>query len=127
MTAASERPERPERSEGAPKKKGLLARWVERRAQRAIQGAVSSSAEQIQERAKHVVGKLYEDKADDLEERAVRAMRRAIAEESERIRSVIEHSVEVKKREVRLSLLVLVGAAVVYLLLYWFTQGGEGG
>ena len=114
----------PELPKGAPGKKGLIARWVERRAEKAIQGALSSGAEQIQERARKVVGTLYDEKADDLEERAVRALRRAIAEESERIRAVIEHSVEVKKREVRLSLFVLVGAALVYLLLYWFTKEG---
>ena len=46
----------------------------------------------------------------------------AIAEESERIKEAIEHGVAIKKREVRLSLLVLIVAALVYLALYWFTQ-----
>ena len=108
--------------EGETRRRSFLSRWVEVRAEKAIRSAVSSGAEKIEERAAQVVGTLYDKKADDLEERAVRAMRRAIAEESERIRQVIEHSVEVKRREVRLSLLVLVGAAVVYLVLYWLTQ-----
>ena len=33
----------------------------------------------------------YDARADDLEERAVRAMRRAIAEEGERIRELLDH------------------------------------
>ena len=68
------------------------------------------------------MGSAYKDSADDLEQRALRAMRQAIAEESERIKEAIEHGVAIKKREVRLSLLVLIVAAVVYLALYWFTQ-----
>ncbi|MEM7306054.1 MAG: hypothetical protein AAF682_05255 [Planctomycetota bacterium] len=104
------------------RRRGRLARWVEGRAERVLKSAVSSGADKIEERAAEVVGSLYDQKADDLEDRAVRAMRRAIHEESERIRSVIEHSVEVKRREVRLSLLVLVGAAIVYLILFWITR-----
>ena len=83
---------------------------------------MTSGADHIEERAAKVVGTLYEEKADDLEERAVRALRRAIEDESDRIQRTIEHAVEVKKREVRLSLLVLVGAAIVYLVLFWLTK-----
>ena len=68
----------------------------------------------------------YEDRADDLEERAVRAMRRAISAESDRIKEIIEHSVQVKKREVRLSLLVLIAAALVYLAMDWFANRPTG-
>jgi hypothetical protein len=104
------------------RRKGFLSRWVEHRAEKAITRAVSSGAQHIEQRAAKVVGSLYEEKASDLEERAVRALRRAIEAESERIQKTIEHAVEVKRREVRLSLLVLVGAAIVYLALYWLTH-----
>lgn len=105
-----------------PKKRGLISRWVEGRAEKAIRSAVSSGAEQLEERATRVAGTLYEEKAGDLEDRAVRALRRAIQEESDRIRSTIELAVEVKKREVRLSLLVLLTAAIVYLVLFFMTR-----
>jgi hypothetical protein len=58
----------------------------------------------------------------ELEERAVRALRRAIALEADRIKETIEHGVAVKKREVRLSLVVLITASLVYLVLYWLTR-----
>lgn len=103
-------------------RKGFLSRWIEHRAEKAITRAVSSGAQRIEQRAAKVVGSLYDEKASDLEERAVRALRRAIEAESERIRTTVEHAVEVKRREVRLSLLVLVGAAIVYLALYWLTH-----
>ena len=114
----------PKGGEPGPRKgkKGFLSRWVEHRAEKAITKAVSTGAEHIEQRAAKVVGSLYDEKAADLEERAVRALRTAIEAESERIQKTIEHAVEVKKREVRLSLLVLVGAAVVYLVLYWLTH-----
>ena len=107
-------------------RRGFFARWVEQRAERAIRGAVSSSVESLEESAAKVVGSLYEEKAADLEERAVRALRRAIEAESDRIRATIEHAVLIKKREVRLSLCVLVGASLVYLVLYWLTHGAQG-
>jgi len=112
----------PEPFDPPPRRKGFLSKWVELRAERAIQGAMSSGAERIEERAVKLVGSLYDEKASDLEDRAVRALRRAIEAESERIRATIEHAVEVKKREVRLSLLVLVGTSMVYLVLYWLTK-----
>jgi hypothetical protein len=65
----------------------------------------------------------YDARADDLEERAVRAMRRAIEEEGERIRELIEHSLVVKRREVRLSLLVILVANLLYLGVWWFVRG----
>ena len=80
-----------------------IASWLEQRAHRAIRS-------------------LYERSADDLEERAVRAMRRAIEAEAQRIEQAIERAIAVKKREVRLSLLVLVVSSLVYLALYWLTN-----
>jgi len=65
----------------------------------------------------------YDARADDLEERAVRAMRRAIEEEGERIRELLEHSLVVKRREVRLSLLVILIANLLYLGVWWFVRG----
>jgi hypothetical protein len=118
---STEDPSSPAAGEPRPKK-GFLSRWVEHRAEKAIRSAVSSGASHIEQRAAKVVGSLYDEKAADLEERAVRALRRAIEAESDRIRATIEHAVEVKRREVRLSLLVLVGAAVVYLVLFWLTH-----
>ena len=103
-------------------KKGGLTRWFEKRAHRVASKIYASRADEIEDRARRVVGSAYRDQADDIEDRAVRAMRRAIADEAERIKDAIEHGVQVKKREVRLSLLVLVVASLVYLLLYWFTQ-----
>ena len=49
-------------------------------------------------------------------------MRQAIREESSSIKEAIEHAVEVKKREVRLSLIVLVVASLLYLGLWWATS-----
>jgi hypothetical protein len=69
-----------------------------------------------------VMTSVYEKSADDLEERATRALRGAIEAEAERIKEAIEHGIAVKKREVRLSLLVLVVSSLVYLALYWFTN-----
>jgi hypothetical protein len=71
------------------------------------------------------VQRSYDSRADDLEERAVRAMRSAVQREADRIESLIEHSVHVKRREVRLSLLVLVVANLIYLLVYWLTGAGR--
>jgi len=67
----------------------------------------------------------YDARADDIEDRAVRALRRAMVEETRRIRSTIERSVQAKRREVRLSLLVLVLANLLYLVVYWATTGFE--
>ena len=64
----------------------------------------------------------YDARADDLEERAVRAMRRAIEEEGERIRELLEHSLVVKRREVRLSLLVILVANLLYLGVWWLMR-----
>ena len=119
---AADSPELQEPAGRTARKRGFVSRWVESRAEKAIRSAVSSGADHIEERATRVVSSVYEEKASDLEDRAVRALRRAIHEETERIQATIEHAVEVKRREVRLSLLVLVGAAIVYLVLYWLTQ-----
>jgi hypothetical protein len=99
-----------------------ISNWVEHRAQRVVQQAYQSHAQDIQDRAMRVMTSVYEERADDLQERATRAMRQAIAAEARRIKYAIEHGIEVKKREVRLSLLVLVVSSLVYLALYWFTS-----
>ena len=65
----------------------------------------------------------YDARADDLEDRAVRAMRRAIEEEGERIRELLDHSLTVKRREVRLSLLVIIFANLLYLGVWWVVRG----
>lgn len=103
-----------------------LSKWVERRATTVVSSLYKSQADDLQERARRAVSSAYEERADDLEERAVRAMRRALSEEADRFKEVIEHAVAVKKREVRLSLLVLLTAAIVYFLLDWFSSGSGG-
>jgi len=111
-----------ERTRAARQKRGGITRWFEKRAQRVASKVYASRADDLEERARRVVGSAYRDQADDLEDRAVRAMRRAITFEADRIKEAIEHGIQVKKREVRLSLVVLLTASLVYLLLYWFTQ-----
>lgn len=103
-----------------------LSKWVERRATTVVSTLYKSQADDLQDRARRAVSSAYEERADDLEERAVRAMRRALSEEADRFKEVIEHAVAVKKREVRLSLLVLLTAAIVYFLLDWFASGRQG-
>ncbi len=103
----------------------LLTDWIERRAHKVVDKVYEARVDEIEHRARRVVSSAYDERADDLEERAVRAMRKAITSETERIKQAIEHGVEVKKREVRLSLLVLVVAALVYLALYFFTGGAR--
>jgi len=90
---------------------------IQERSVRAMRQALEEETERIIEVAKET----YDARADDLEERAVRAMRKALMAESRRIRALIEHSVSVKRREVRLSLLVLVLANLIYLVVYWLT------
>jgi hypothetical protein len=106
---------------GSGPKRGL-SNWVEDRAQRVVQRAYHSHAQDLEHRAMRVMTSVYEKSADDLEERATRALRGAIGAEAERIKEAIEHGIAVKKREVRLSLLVLVVSSLVYLALYWFTS-----
>jgi len=118
-------PDAPSQPEGSAESRGLSA-WLEKRAQRAVSEAYEVHAEDLEERARRVMSTAYEKSADDLEERAVRAMRRAIEAEAGRIQEAIEHGIAVKKREVRLSLVVLVVSSLVYLALYWFTRRPEG-
>jgi len=99
-----------------------LSGWVEERAQRVVEQAYQARAADLEERAMRAMSSVYEKSADDLEERAVRAMRRALEAEAGRIKEAIEHGIAIKKREVRLSLLVLVVSSLVYLALYWFTS-----
>lgn len=109
-----------EGEEPVPPTRGGLAGWVEKRAKQAVLEAYETSAADLQERAQRAMSSAYERTADDLEERAVRAMRRALEAEADRIKDAIEHGIAVKKREVRLSLLVLIVSSLVYLALYWF-------
>jgi vacuolar-type H+-ATPase subunit E/Vma4 len=99
-----------------------ISGWVERRAHRVVSKLYEARADEIETRARRVVSSAYEESADDLEERAVRALRSALTLEAERIKEAVEHGVRVKKREVRLSLVVLIVAALVYLVLYWVTR-----
>jgi hypothetical protein len=107
---------------GAPAPVRKITAWVEDRAQRVVEQAYEARASDLEQRAMRAMSSVYEKSADDLEERAVRAMRKAIEAEAGRIKEAIEHAIEVKKREVRLSLLVLVVSSLVYLALYWFTS-----
>ncbi len=115
---AGSEPPSPEESPAA----GGLSGWIEQRAARVVSNVYESRAADLEERARRAVSSAYERSADDLEERAVRALRRAIGSEAERIKEAIEHGIAVKKREVRLSLLVLVVSSLVYLALYWLTR-----
>jgi hypothetical protein len=90
---------------------------LEERAVRAIRKVFDEEADRLMAMA----GDTYDSRADDLEERAARAMRAAVIHETGRIQSLIEHSVKVKRKEVRLSLLVLVTANLIYLAVYWIT------
>ena len=108
--------------EGESNGAGGISAWVEKRAQSVVSKIYDTRADDIEDRARRAVSSAYRDQADDLEERAVKAMRRALSAEADRIKQVIEHAVAVKKREARLSLLVLVTASLVYLALYWFTS-----
>jgi len=121
VAAAKKRAEEQEEPCTDVPKRGFKS-WVQTRAKKVVARLYESKADDIETRARRAVTSAYHESADDLEERAVRAMRRAIQDEADRIKEVIEHSVDVKKREVRLSLLVLVVASVVYLVLYLLTQ-----
>ncbi|MFT5291951.1 MAG: hypothetical protein ACI82F_004036 [Planctomycetota bacterium] len=99
-----------------------ISRWLEKRAARVMGKVYEERAEDLQARAARTIGTVYEERADELEDRAVNAMRRAIEAESDRIRIAIEHGVAVKKREVRLSLLVLAASSTIYLVLYYLTR-----
>ena len=110
--------------EGPPKKGGRLrslSTWVEQRATSVVSKIYETRADDLEERARRVVGTAYQEKADDLQLRAQQALQQAIADQAEIIKQAIEHGVEVKKREVRWSLLVLVAGSLIYLVLYWLT------
>ena len=112
--------EKPRSKSRDPRKK--ISTWLEKRATKVVGKIYEDRAQDLQDRAAKTIGTVYDERADELEDRAVRAMRRVIQEESDRIREAIEHGVEVKKREVRLSLIVLVISSVVYLVLYALTR-----
>ncbi len=108
--------------ESKPGAKKRLGAWFGKHTKKVVSQLYESRVDDIEHRARRAVSSAYEDQADDLEERAVRAMRTALTEESDRIKEVIEHAIQVKKREVRLSLIVLVAASLIYMLLYWATR-----
>lgn len=93
---------------------------LEARAVNAIRKVFDEEADRLMGLAREA----YDSRADDIEERAARALRAALIHESGRIQALIEHSVVVKRKEVRLSLLVLVAANLLYLAVYWLTEGG---
>ncbi len=92
---------------------------LEGRAVNAIRKVFDEEADRLMLMARDA----YDSRADDIEERAARALRVALIHESRRIQNLIEHSVVVKRKEVRLSLLVLVFANLLYLAVYWVTEG----
>jgi len=92
---------------------------LEQRAVRAIRQVMDEEADRLVGLAKET----YDSRADDLQERAARALRAALIHETRRIQALIEHSVTVKRKEVRLSLLVLIAANLIYLAVYWLTEG----
>lgn len=94
---------------------------IQRRAADAIREVLAEESHRMLE----VIQRAYDARAGDLQERAAAALRNAIAQESDRIRQTIEFSVEVKRREVRISLTVLVVANLIYLVVYWVTHGGR--
>lgn len=80
-------------------------------------GFVDAVREASEQSAKRVLTDAFDDKRDDLEEMAVRALRRSIEQEGDRLERLIEKSIEIKRREARLSLMVLLVATVVYVAL----------
>ena len=80
-------------------------------------GLVDAVRQASEESARRVLTDAFDERKGDLEDMAVRALRRAIEEEGERLEALIEKSIEVKKREVRLSLLVLLVATALYVVL----------
>lgn len=91
---------------------------LEQRAVRAIRQVFDEEADRLVGLAKET----YDSRADDLQERAARALRAALIHESRRIQALIEHSVTVKRKEVRLSLAVLIVANLIYLAVYYLTE-----
>jgi len=92
---------------------------LEARAVRAIRKVFDEEADRLMGMARDA----YDSRADDIEERAARALRAALIHESRRIQALIERSVVVKRKEVRLSMGVLVFANLLYLLVYKLTEG----
>jgi hypothetical protein len=92
---------------------------LEQRAVRAIRKVFDEEGDRLMTMARDA----YDSRADDIEERAARALRAALIHESRRIQALIESSVVVKRKEVRLSMGVLVVANLLYLLVYKLTEG----
>lgn len=96
---------------------GERARRPDIQVSRRPKGIVDAVREASEQSAKKVLTDAFDERRSDLEEMAVNALRRAIEEEGDRLERLIEKSIEVKKREVRLSLLVLLVATSVYVVL----------
>ena len=95
----------------------LVERGPEVLPPRRSKNLVEAVREASEKSAKRVLTDAFDEKRSDLEEMAVRALRRSIEEEGDRLERLIEKSIEVKKREVRLSLLVLLVATTLYVIL----------
>ncbi len=95
----------------------LVERGPEILPPRRSKNLVEAVREASEKSAKRVLTDAFDEKRSDLEEMAVRALRRSIEEEGDRLERLIEKSIEVKKREVRLSLLVLLVATTLYVIL----------
>jgi hypothetical protein len=82
-----------------------------------VDGLADQAQARLEQSALKAIAQAYDQRRADLEQLAVDALKRTLREESETLERLIERSVEVKKREVRLSLLVLLGASLLYVLL----------
>jgi hypothetical protein len=80
-------------------------------------GLVDAVRQASEQSARKVLTEAFDERKTDLEEMAVRALRRAIEDEGQRLERLIEKTIEIKKREVRLSLLVLFVATSLYVVL----------
>lgn len=73
--------------------------------------------QKLERKAKKVLTEAFDERRGELEDLGVQTLRRAIAEESDRLEQLIERSIDVKKREVRLSLIVLLVGTALYIAL----------
>lgn len=94
---------------GPRRPKGLLPGLMD--------GLADQAQARLEQSALKAIAQAYDQRRGDLEQLAVDALKRTLREESQTLERLIERSVEIKKREVRLSLLVLVGASLLYVAL----------
>jgi hypothetical protein len=67
--------------------------------------------------ARRSLQQAFDERRGELEDLAVKSLTRALREEAHTLEALIDRAVAVKKREVRLSLLVLVASALLYVAL----------